>query len=184
MDAELFQVKAQLERALSAKLDEMLNLQKTASDKTDSGYDHPISSHNKSTKAHNKVIFIRLANNDNFEDNEPKTESASESKNDKGISTLGAPPKTVKKETKQNGRRFTSKNSQPKKPHFCHHCGASRHTRPNCYKWLATQQSNSVSSFCSQNKLQLSLASLGELLKAVMLLLNFNGFNSPSYPPK
>ena len=97
MDAELFQVKAQLERALSAKLDEMLNLQKIASDKTDSGYDHPISSHNKSTNAHNKVIFIHLANNDNSEDNEPKTESASESKNDKGISILGVPPRLLRK---------------------------------------------------------------------------------------
>ena len=58
---------------------------------------------------------------------------------------------------------------------------SSRHTHPNCYKWLATQQSNSVSSFGSQNQLQLSLTPLGELLKAVMLLFNFNGFSSPSY---
>ena len=93
-------------------------------------------------------------------------------------------PKTVKKETKQNGHHCTSKKSQPKKPHFCHHCGASGHTSPNRYKQLATQQSNSVSSFGSQNQLQLSLAPLRELLKVVMLLLNFNGFNSPSYPPK
>ena len=94
------------------------------------------------------------------------------------------PPKTVKKETKQNGHHSTSKKSQPKKPHFCHNYRASRHTHPNCYKWLATQQSNSVSSFGSQNQLQLSLAPLGELLKVVMLLSNFNGFNSPSYPPE
>ena len=39
-----------------------------------------------------------------------------------------------------------------------------------------------MSSLGNQNQLQLSLAPLRELLKAVRLLLNFNGFNSPSYP--
>ena len=37
------------------------------------------------------------------------------------------------------------------------------HPFPNCYKWLATQQSNSVSSFGNQNQFQLFLAPLGEL---------------------
>ena len=41
-----------------------------------------------------------------------------------------------------------------------------------------------MSSFESQNQLQLSLAPFGELFKAVMLLSNFNGFNSPCYPSK
>ena len=40
LDAELFQVRAQLERTLSVKLDEMLNFQKAASNKTGLGYDH------------------------------------------------------------------------------------------------------------------------------------------------
>ena len=111
MDSELFQVKAQLERASSAKLDKMLNFQKPASDKTSLGYDHSISSHNTSTSAHNKVIFIPSANNDYYEDNEPKTKSASESENDKGNSILRATPKTVKKETKQNGHCSNSKKS-------------------------------------------------------------------------
>ena len=39
LEAELFQVKAQLERISSAKLNEMLSLQKSASDRTDLGYD-------------------------------------------------------------------------------------------------------------------------------------------------
>ena len=65
LDAKLFQVRAQLERASSAKLDEMLNFQKATFDKTDLGYDQSISSHNTSTSAHNKVIFIPPTNNDN-----------------------------------------------------------------------------------------------------------------------
>ena len=38
LEAELFQVRAQLERTSSAKLDEMLSLQKSASDQTGLGY--------------------------------------------------------------------------------------------------------------------------------------------------
>ena len=97
-------------------------------------------------------------------------------------SILRAPPKVGKKETKQNNHHPTTKKSQPKKPYFYHYCGVSGHTHPNYNKWLATQQSNSVSSFGNQNQLQLSLAPLGELLKVVMLLSNFNRFNSPPYP--
>ena len=43
LDVELFQVKAQLERTLRAKLDDMLNFQKAKSDKTSLGYDHSLS---------------------------------------------------------------------------------------------------------------------------------------------
>ena len=43
LDAELFQVRAPLERTSSAKLDEMLNFQKAAFDKTSLGYDHSLS---------------------------------------------------------------------------------------------------------------------------------------------
>ena len=38
LEAKLFQVRAQLERTSSAKLDEMLSLQKSASDRTGLGY--------------------------------------------------------------------------------------------------------------------------------------------------
>ena len=38
LEAELFQVRAQLERTLSAKLDKMLSIQKSASDRTGLGY--------------------------------------------------------------------------------------------------------------------------------------------------
>ena len=39
LEAELFQVRAQLERTSSAKLNEILSLQKSASDRTNLGYD-------------------------------------------------------------------------------------------------------------------------------------------------
>ena len=123
-------------------------------------------------------MFVSLASNAKLEIIETKIENVSEAKHDKGKYILGVPPKVVK-ETKQNNHCSTNKKSQPKKPHFCHHYEASGHTHPNCYKWLATQQSNSVLSFGGQNQLQNSFAPIGEFLKAMMFLTNFNWFNPP-----
>ena len=93
LETELFQVKAQLERTLSAKLDEMLSLQKFASDQTGLGYG--LSSSNIASSS--TTIFVPLANN--VKSNEIKTELASENI-DKGKSILGAPPKLEKKDVK------------------------------------------------------------------------------------
>ena len=80
---------------------------------------------------------------------------------DKGKSILGAPLKLDKKETK---------NSRAKK-------GNTQKS-----KWLATQQSNSMISSGNQNEFPSSFASFGDLLKALMFLLNLNGFNSSPSP--
>ena len=95
LEAELFQVKAQLERTLSAKLDEMLSFQKSASDQTGLGYD--FSSHGIASSS--TTFFVSHANNVESENNDVKTILASENIN-KGKSILGAPPKLDKKETK------------------------------------------------------------------------------------
>ena len=101
------------------------------------GYELSNSSHIASSS---KTIFVSPTNNENLEKNETKTEIASENNLDKGKSILGAPPKIEKKETRNpKSNKAKNKKSQPKKPHFCHHCEVSGHTRPNCYKWLATQ---------------------------------------------
>ena len=57
----MFQVRAQLERTSSAKLDEMLSFQKSASDRTDLGYD--FSSPNIASSSTN--VFVSPANNVN-----------------------------------------------------------------------------------------------------------------------
>ena len=88
-----------------------------------------------------------------------------------GKSILGVPPKIEKKETgKPRTKKVNNKKSQLKKSHFCHHCGASEHTHPNWYKWLATQQSNRMLSSGNPNQFPSSLAPLGDLLKALMFL--------------
>ena len=94
-EAELFQVRAQLERTSSAKLNEMLNFQKVASDKSSLGYD--FSSPNIASSS--TTVFVSPIDNVNSENNESKIEIASENI-DKAKSILGAPPKVEKKETK------------------------------------------------------------------------------------
>ena len=100
---------------------------------------------------------------------------------DNGKSILGAPPKQDKKEAKNPGtKKANSQKPKQKKQHLCHHCRVATHTRPNCYKWLATQQSSGMIASGSQNQLQSSLAPFGDLLKALMFLSNLNDFNSSS----
>ena len=86
--AKLFQVRAQLERTLSAKLDEMLSFQKLAFDRTGLGYD--FSSPNIATSS--TTIFVSPTNNVEFENTNVKTVLVSENI-DKSKSILGAPPK-------------------------------------------------------------------------------------------
>ena len=86
------------------------------------GYELSNSSH---TASSSKTIFVSPANNENLEKNETKTEIASENNLDKGKSILGALPKIEKKETRNpKSNKAKNKKSQPKKPHFCLHCGA------------------------------------------------------------
>ena len=174
LEAELFQVRAQLERTSSAKLDEMLSIQKSTSDHIGLGYD--FSSFNiASTSA---TIFVPPNNNVEIENNNVKTDLACENL-DKGKSILGASSKLEKKNAENpKAKKGTSQKPKQKKQPLCHHCGIAGHTRPNCYKWLAIQQSNGMIASGSQNQFQSSLAPLGDLLKTLMFLSNLNGFNS------
>ena len=114
--------------------------------------------------------FVPPANNVKIENNDVKTKLASENL-DKGKSILGAPPKLERKETKNSrAKKANSQKPKQKKQHLYHHCGIASHTRPNCYKWLATEQSNCMIASRSQNQFQSSLAPLGDLLKALMFL--------------
>ena len=179
LEAELFQVRAQLERTSSAKLDEILNLQKSTFDQTDLGYDFSSSS----IASTSTIVFVPPANNVETENNDVKNELASENV-DKGKSILGAPPKLDKIEIKNSrAKKGNTQKPKKKKQHFYHHCGTAGHTQPNCYKWLAAQQSNSMITSGNQNQFPSSFAPLGDLFKALMFLSNLNGFNSSPSPP-
>ena len=122
--AELFQVRAQLERTSRAKLDGMLSLQKAASDRTSLGYDFS----SPSIAFTSTTVFVPPANNIEIENNDVKNELVSENV-DEGKSILGAPSKLDKKEINNSWakKRNTQKPKQ-KKQHFYLHCGIARHT--------------------------------------------------------
>ena len=131
LEVELFQVRAQLERTSSAKLDEKLSLLKSASDRTDLGYSFS-SSNIASTST---TIFVPPSNDVEIENNDVKIDLASENI-DKGKSILGAPPKQDKKEAKNpRAKKANSQKPKQKKQHLYHHYGVVGHIRPNCYKW-------------------------------------------------
>ena len=108
LEAELFQVRAQLERTSSVKLNEMLSLQKSSSDRIGLGYGL-YSSNIASTRT---IVFVPPSNNVEIENNDVKNDLTSE-KIDKGKSILGAPPKQDKKEVK-NSRAKKANSQKPK----------------------------------------------------------------------
>ena len=129
LEAELVQVRAQLERTSSAKLDKMLSIQKSTSVRTGLGYDL-FSPNIVSTST---TVFVSPANNVESENNNVKIVLASENI-DKGKSILGAPPKLDKKETKNpRAKKGNTQKPKQKKQHLCHHYGATGHTQANCY---------------------------------------------------
>ena len=95
LEVELFQVRAQLERTSSAKLNEMFSAQKSAFDWIGLGYDFS----SPSIASTSTTIFVSLANNVESENNNVKTVLASENI-DKCKSILGAPLELDKKEIK------------------------------------------------------------------------------------
>ena len=77
-------MRAQLERASSAKLVEMTNFQKASSNKTGLWYDHSLSSCSTSSSALHNVVFVPPASNAKPKITDPKVETVSEDKHEKG----------------------------------------------------------------------------------------------------
>ena len=124
LEAELFQVRAQLERTSSAKLDEMLSIQKSVLDWTGLGYGLSSSI----TTSTSTTVFVPLASNIEIENTDVKIDLASENL-DKGKSILGAPPKLDKKDIKNpKAKKANSQKPKQKRQHLYHHCGAAGHT--------------------------------------------------------
>ena len=83
LDVELFQERAQLKWASSAKLDEMLSIQKSSSDKTGLGYVTSFSTCgiSTSTSTSHDVIFVPPYNNIKLQKNHSKMELLKKNKN-------------------------------------------------------------------------------------------------------
>ena len=102
----------------------MLNIQKSASDRTGLGYG--LSSSN--TASSSTIVFVPPANNVKIKNNEIKIELANENIN-KGKSISEAPLKFEKKDVKNPRAKKTNfQKPKQKKQHLCHHYGAASHT--------------------------------------------------------
>ena len=117
LEIELFQVRTQLERISSAKLDEMLSLQKSTSDRI--GLEYGFSSSKIASTS--TTVFVPPTNNVEIENNDIKIDLASENL-DKGKYILGTPPKQDKKEAKNlRAKNANFQKPKQKKQHLCHH---------------------------------------------------------------
>ena len=92
-----------MERTSSEKLDEMVSIQKSASDRIGLGYDLSSSS---------TTVFVPPSNNVEIENTDVKIDLTSENI-DKGKSILGTPPKLEKKKAK-NPRAKKANSQKPK----------------------------------------------------------------------
>ena len=102
----------------------MLNLQKSSSNRTGLRYGFSYSN----IASTNTTIFVPSSNNVEIENNDVKTNLASENI-DKGKSILGAPSKQDKKEAKNpRAKKANSQKPKQKKQHLYHNCGAASHT--------------------------------------------------------
>ena len=110
LEVELFQVRAQLERTSSAKLDDMLSIQKFASDRT--GLEYGLSFSN--TTSTSTTVFVPPASNTEIKNTGVKISLVSENL-DKGKSNLGAPPKLDKKDVKNPKAKKVTLRSQNKR---------------------------------------------------------------------
>ena len=50
------------------------------------------------------------------------------------VETLIIAKRTIGAKLKEKGRSLPKSQRGPQVKHFCHHCGLSGHTRPNCFK--------------------------------------------------
>ena len=110
LEVELSQVRAQLERTSSAKLDKMLSIQKSTSNRTGLGYGFSFSN----TASTSTTIFVPSTSNTEIENTNVKISLASENL-DKGKSILGAPHKLDKKDIKNPMAKANSQKPKQKK---------------------------------------------------------------------
>ena len=146
LEVKLSQARTQIERMSSANLDEVLRAQKPSSDMAGLGYvdsPDPFSS----IAFGSKTIFV------------PEFE-----KGDKGMKSI-----TDLSNSKSFVRSHSRKSSSPKTAHVCHHCGVSRHIRPNCFKLYPHKQISKRLQVPSQGLTPL----FGGLLKALSFLTQF-----------
>ena len=155
LELELSVAREQSNRSASSKLDHMLSVQKSPSDKTGLGFVESIN-----VFAPNSTIFV--------------PSSSSEPPVNEVVKTLEVtPPRKIMvelKESKPKQSTLSKDKSHDKPAWVCHFCGKFGHIRPNYYKLQVAKSANKPKVPVPQA--QDTMVLIGELVKALNLYSN------------
>ena len=135
LEHELSIAREQTNSSVSSKLDHMLSVQKSPSDKTGFGFVESIN-----VSAPNSIIFVPSSSS------EPSLSEVVKPPMHEVVKPLEVTsPKKIKvdlKESKPKKSTLSKNKSNDKTAWVCHFCGKSGHIRPNCYKLQAAKRAN------------------------------------------
>ena len=154
LELELSIARAQTNRSVSSKLDHMLSVQKSPSNKTGLGFV--------------ESIFVPEPPSTNFfpSSEPPVSEVVKPSMSEVGKSVEVTPPRKIKvdlQESKPKAHNPPKGMLHDKPTWVCHFYGKSRHIHPNCYKLQAAKRANKPK--VSVPQAQDPMVLIGELVK-------------------
>ena len=161
LELELSVAREQTNRSASSKLDHMLSVQKSPSDKTGLGFVESISVLGSSS-----TNFVPSTE-------PPKSEIVKSFVSEPVKPVDVAPPRKIRVDLQASHSRAStsSKGKLHDKPAWvCHFCGKSGHIRPNCFKLQAAKRANKPKVPVPQAQDPMVL--IGELVKALNLYSN------------
>ena len=127
-------------RSTSSKLDQMLSIQKSSSDKTGLGYVESIS-----VFAPHSTKFVPSSSSSEPSVSEIVSETVKPPVSEVVKPLEGSSSMKIKvdlKEFKSKKSTLSKDKIHDKSAWVCHFCGKSRHIRPNCYKLQAAKRAN------------------------------------------
>ena len=162
LEHELSVAREQIDRSASSKLDHMLSVQKSPSEKTGLGFVESIS-----VSTPHSTNFVPSSSSE-----PPVSEIAKPSVSEAKFVEV-TPPRKIRidlKEFKPKESTLTKDKLHGKPAWDCHFCGKSRHIHPNCYKLQAAKRANKPKVHVPQ--VQDPMVLIGELVKALNLYSN------------
>ena len=159
---ELSVAREQTDRSASSKLDHILSVQKSPSDKTSLGFVESIF-----VSAPHSINFVP------FSSSKPLVSEAVKPSVSETKPIEVTPPRKIRidlHESKPKAPNLPKGKTHDKPAWICHFCGKSGHIRPTCYKLQATKKANNPKVPVPQAQDPIML--IGELVKASNLYSN------------
>ena len=163
LELELSVVRERNNRSASSKLDHMLSVQKSPSDKIGLGFVESISVH-----APHSINFVPSSSSE-----PPVSEVVKPSVNEASKSVEVTPPRKIRVDLQESKPKTLNppKGKLHDKPAWiCYFCGKSGHIHPNCFKLQAAKRANKPKVVVPQAQDHMIL--IGELVKTLNLYSN------------